>query len=174
MKPQPKSFLQTVPAVLLAVGLAGCGGGGVNTPPVPTPTPTPPPPPPRVVAEGSEALPAAALGQLTFTTTLPGRIDATVNWTFEDDDFDVYLVRGDCTFQQLRARQCDLAGFSENQLVKPEKVSASTVPAGRHQLFIGNRGPHDESLSFQVILTPTAAASAASAGPAPTWEVRRN
>jgi hypothetical protein len=168
----PRTFLAPT-AVLLAAALAGCGGDNINLPPVSTPTPPPPPPPPSVVAEGSQALPSGALGRLTFTTPLPGRVDATVNWTFDDDDFDVVLVRGNCEFEQLVANQCDIAGFSQGQQVKPERVSASSVPAGRHQLFIGNLGPHDESLSFQVILTPSSATAAASRAPAATWEVRR-
>ena len=147
-------------AAALAMALCACGGGGGVTPaPLPTPTPTPVPPP-RVVSQGSTGMEAGMIGRTVFTTTLSGRLDATVNWTFVEDDVDVYVARGECTFEQFFADQCVEAGFSESETAKPEVVTVQGAAPGSYTLFIGNVGPRDESLSWQVVLTPGAAATA--------------
>ena len=148
-------------AVTLAMVFFACGGDGVTPPPLATPTPTPVPPP-RVVSQGSDSLEAGMIGRTVFTTTLSGRLDATVNWTFVEDDLDVYVAQGECTFEQFFDGQCLPAGFSESETAKPEVVTVQGAAPGSYTLFVGNRGPRDESLSWQVVLTPGAAAGAAS------------
>ena len=150
-------------AATLALALCACGGGGVTPAPLPTPTPTPVPPP-RVVSQGSTGLEAGMIGRTVFTTTLSGRLDATVNWTFVEDDLDVYVARGECTFEQFFGDQCPPAGFSESETAKPEMVTVQGAAPGSYTLFVGNLGPRDESLSWQVVLTPGAASAASSVG----------
>lgn len=150
------------PTVLLAL-LAGCGGSSMVAP-TPPPTPVPPPPAPRVISEGSGSLAVRFLGRVPLTVTQPGRLEVTVDWTFAQDDVDVYLVREACTFDQFVGQACQLLTFSESTTSKPEKLSVSSATAGSYTLFIGNLGPNDESLSWQVVLTPSTAATAASAG----------
>jgi hypothetical protein len=146
-------------AATLALALSACGGGGVTPAPLPTPTPTPVPPP-RVVSHGSIGLEAGMVLRTVFTTTLSGRLDATVNWTFVEDDLDVYVTPGVCTFEQFFGGQCPPAGFSESETAKPEAVTVQGAAPGSYTLFVGNLGPRDESLSWQVVLTPGAAATA--------------
>jgi len=158
-------------APLMALALAACGGGATTPTPIPTPTPTPVPPP-QVVSQGSGALEADMIGRVPFTTTLAGRLDVNVNWTFDADDLDVFVTKGTCTFDQFFADACEHAGFAASTTAKPEHVSFAAA-AGSYTLFIGNHGPKDESLSWQVVLTPgAAAASSASAAARPGSPLR--
>lgn len=147
----------------LAASLAACGGGSSPTTPTPTPTPVPTPPPPQVVAQGSDTLEAEFTGRLAFTTTRAGMLEATVDWTYATNDVDVALVQGDCSFEQAVAQQCTVLAFSVSTTAKPEKITASNAAAGTYTLFIENTGPGDESVAFQVVLTPTTAAAPPSA-----------
>lgn len=89
----------------------------------------------------------------------------TVDWTFATNDVHVYLVRGACTFDQFVTNQCNLVTFSESTVAKPERLTAPGAAAGSYILLIGNVGPADESVAFQVVLTTGGGASAASTGP---------
>ncbi len=156
-------------AVLLGVAVAlsvailpGCGG--TTKPTQVTASPTPPPsPPPSVIVTGSGGLGIRLLAMIPFTSTTAGRLDATVDWTFAANDVDVYLVRGACTFEQFIADQCTVVAFSESLSAKPEKISAPGAAAGAYMLLIGNRGPGEESVAYQVVLSPSAASTASMA-----------
>lgn len=157
--------LWRVMSVVVAVSvLPGCGSS--TTPdPVPSPTPTPPPPPvSTVVRSGSGSLPVLNLAPIPFTTSATGRIDVTVDWTFATNDVDVYLARGACSFDQFVTNQCSIVTFSESATAKPEILTVSGAAAGGYVLLIGNLGPTDESVAFQVVLTTGGAASVTSAG----------
>ncbi len=143
----------------LAASLAACGGSSPSAP-TPTPTPVPTPPPPQVVAQGNDTLEAEFTGRLAFTTTRAGTLEATVDWTYATNDVDVALVQGDCSFEQATAQQCTVLAFSVSTTAKPEKITASNAAAGTYTLFIENTGPGDESLAFQVVLTPSATSAA--------------
>ncbi len=136
--------------------LAACGG---STPSQPTPTPTPAPTP-QVVVQGGDTLKASEVGLLPITTARTGAIEVTVDWTFATNDIDVALARGSCSFDQLVAQQCTIAAISASTTAKPEKIRADNAAAGTYTLFIENTGPGDESLSFQVVLTPSATGAA--------------
>jgi hypothetical protein len=105
-----------------------------------------------------------------FTTALTGTLEATVDWTYVTDDVDVYLVRGDCSPQQFVAVQCNIAAFSESVTAKPERVRLTGAVPGVYTLFVANAGPQDESVSWQVVLTPTATSTSADAAPDPRLE----
>jgi len=67
----------------------------------------------------------------------------------------VWVARGDCTAEQFEAEQCTYAATSFTG-GKPRKVSVTGAPAGTYTLIVGNLGPDDDSIAFQVVLTPTA------------------
>lgn len=77
---------------------------------------------------------------------------------------DVYLARGACSLDQFVTNQCTVVTFSESPIAKPERLSVPNAAAGAYVLLIGNRGPTDESVAFQVVLTTGGGASAAAAG----------
>jgi hypothetical protein len=146
---------------MCVLSLSGCGGGS-DTPTAPKVTPTPTPlPPPQVVAQGTGlSLESEFVGRVPITTTRAGSLKATVDWTFATNDIDVALVRSNCTFDQFTAAQCQILSISASATAKPEVIQADGAAAGDYTLFIENTGPADETLSFQVVLTPSATASA--------------
>jgi len=115
-----------------------------------------------VVAQGQGfPLNAGFTGRVPFNTSRGGLLEATVEWTFASNDVDVALVRGDCSFAQLEAAQCPILAFSLSTTAKPERIRFDGAAAGSYTLFIENTGATNESVSFQVVLTPSATASAA-------------
>ena len=150
----------------LVMVMPGCGGSSSTTPTsVPAPTPTPAPVS-TVVAEGSRGgLGASVLiNAPPFTTTATGTLDVTVDWTFASNDVDIYLTQGTvpCTVADFNAGQCSFVVFSESFTAKPERLSAPNASAGPYTLYIGNRGPTEESVSYQVVLTTGGGASSVS------------
>ncbi len=145
----------------LALSLAACGGGGGGGgPTTPAATPVPTPTPPVLVTSGNGfSLEAEFTGRVPFTTTRTGNLEATVDWTFAANDVDVLLTRGDCSFDQLIANQCTILVFSVSTTAKPEKIRSDSAATGAYTLFVENTGPGDESVSFQVVLTPTTASA---------------
>lgn len=148
----------------LTVLLSACGGDSPTSPSI-QPTPTPPPRPvTSVVAQGAVGglKPFFLFVVPPFTTTSSGTIDVTVDWTFSTDDVDIYLARGACSFDDFIGRRCSMVAFSESFTAKPEKLSVSGAAAGTYTLLIGNLGPNEESLSYQVTHTSVPGASSAS------------
>jgi len=147
--------------VALAASLAACGGGTTDPTPIPTPTPAPTPKPPYVVSQlTAVTLEAEYVGWLPFTTTERGALDVTVDWTYAANDLDVYLGQGSCDGDSFDTPQCPLVAYSESSTAKPEKVHFDNAVAGTYTIFVGNAGPGDEAVSFQVVLTPSATAAA--------------
>lgn len=148
--------------LVVALGsLPGCGGGDNGPTPTPTPTPTPRPVP-QVVDEGSES----GIGVLTllyvpFSSSLSGPMDITVDWTSASNDVDIYLTQGTdaCELDTINADQCPFVAMSESGTAKPERISLPNAAAGDYTLYIGNRGPTDESVSWQVVVTSSAVAA---------------
>lgn len=93
---------------------------------------------------------------MPFTTTLAGSLEATVDWTFATNDIDVYLTQGSCDADTIGNAQCPILAFSESTTAKPEKIRVASAAAGTYILFVANVGPGDETISLQVVLTPTA------------------
>jgi hypothetical protein len=69
-------------------------------------------------------------------------------------------VKGECNWDQLFAGQCEVLASAESTTAKPEKCSVTIAAAGTYTIFLYNDGPGDGSLSFQVVLTASVAASA--------------
>lgn len=155
-------------AVAFALLLGGCGGG--DDPPCLNPTapgcqpsPLPSPEVRTLILEGSfSGLEELMLARVPFDTPSTGRIEATVDWTFATDDVDIYLVRGTCTLDQFNTGTCPFVTFSESASTKPETISAGNQAASSYSLYIGNRGPAQESVSFQIFLVTGGSASSAS------------
>ena len=155
-------------AVALALLLGACGGDDCSDHPTtpdcnPPPSPSPSPEVRTLILEGSfSGLEELMLARVPFDTNSTGRIEATVDWTFGTDDVDIYLVRGSCTIEQFNNRTCTFAAFSESASAKPERISAGSQAAGSYNLYIGNRGPAEEAVSFQIFLVTGGSASSAS------------
>ena len=146
----------------LTLLLTACGGGGGDGPTTTTTVTTvATPPPPQVVAQGTGlSLETEFAGRVLVTTTRAGSLKATVDWTFAANDVDVALVRTNCSFDQFLAGQCQILAISASTTAKPEVIQADGAAAGDYTLFIENTGPGDETLSFQVVLTPSATGAA--------------
>lgn len=156
-------------ALALALMFGGCGGTKPcsENPTGPgcqvSPPPTQAPPVTKLIKEGSfSGLGARFLGVVPFSTDSTGTIDATVDWTFTTDNVDIYIVRGTCTVDQFNNRSCPFVALSESQSGKPEKLTASNQAPGSFTLYIGNRGPAEEAVSYQVFLTTGGSGSSAS------------
>lgn len=144
-------------AVALALLLGGCGGSNCSKNPAPPGCVAPPTPWPfgkTLIAEG--ALPGLAPGMLApvpFRLPTLGVLDAIVDWTLTTDNVDVYITSGSCTVDQFNSGACRLAAYSASTSAKPEVVGKAEAGAGDYTLFIGNRGPGEESCSYQIFLT---------------------
>ena len=136
-------------AVALALLLGGCGGPKCSTCP---PPPSPFPFGKTLVAEGSlSRLARTTLASVPFRIPTLGLVDVTVDWTLATDNVDVYVALGSCTVDQFNT--CRFVAYSESTSAKPELVGVSQLTAGEYTLLIGNRGPDEESVSYQVFLT---------------------
>jgi hypothetical protein len=163
----------------LALFLGACGGGGGGGPTSPTATPVPTPTPP-VVVYSAKSLPLEVgyTGLVDFTTNRTGTLEASVDWVSAANDLDVLLTRGACSFEQLEAEQCTILAYSVSTSAKPERIRTDGATAGTYTLFVENSGPDDESVSLEVMLTPTTAGAARPAAssrgvPAmPLWQKR--
>jgi hypothetical protein len=168
-----RSFLSLASAAVLVAGLTGCGGDSPAGPPA---SPTPPPPPAAVtsvVTQGAfSRLRANFITDIPFTTTATGTLEVRVDWTFADDHIVVYVARGACSFQQLKSDQCTLVVRSESTLPKPRVLTIAGASAADYVLWVGNLGPKEEALSYQVLLTTGGAATSASVEPLESVHVR--
>jgi hypothetical protein len=120
-----------------------------------------------VITEGSFTLPYSSeiiiSGRREFTTSRTGTLEATVDWTDASNSVDVIVTRGICSFDQLNANECDVASFTRGTEPKPRRVALAGQPAGSYTLIIGNEGPGDESVSYQIVLTASATSASAAA-----------
>jgi hypothetical protein len=87
----------------------------------------------------------------------------TVDWTFPQDVIQVLVSAGaQCTLAQINAGQCTFIAMTPAQTTpKPAVVTVHGAAAGTYWLYVGNRGPQNESLSYQASLT-TGASSVSS------------
>jgi hypothetical protein len=93
-----------------------------------------------------------------FTIDRAGVIDATVDYTYADSNIGILITSGQCTFELLDADQCNVVADSFVG-AKPRRVSVTGAAAGDYTLVVANGGPHDEGLSYQVVLTASAASA---------------
>jgi hypothetical protein len=138
------------------VALSACGG---PTAPSSDPSPTPSPTAVQtVVMQASiDSLPVDYVAGQYFSTSAAGTLDVTVDWTFTEDTLYVWLAKGQCTFEQFGSDACEYLTQSLAPRPKPGVLSVPGLAAGPYTLIVGNLGPRDESVSYQVVLTSTGA-----------------
>jgi hypothetical protein len=123
-----------------------------------------------VIQQQGFALPVEFMGRRLFTTTRAGALEAIADWTYATNDVDVAITRNDCSFDSFEAGQCEILAMTISTTAKPERARVENAVAGTYTLFVANFGPSEESISYQVILTPSATGSGSSeaAGAAPS------
>jgi hypothetical protein len=101
-----------------------------------------------------------------FTTSARGTLDITVDWTIPVDGIHVFVSANECTIDQVNGGTCTYLVESVPSTVKPRLLTVTGVAAGTYTLYIGNRGPSEESVSWQIGLTTggTAGATAKAQG----------
>jgi len=147
-------------ALALAIlTLPSCGGGAKST--TPTPTPTALPGTNRsVLTHGTRAI-RAPDSQFTyftlidFTTPISGRLEVSVDWTYPTSDVWIFVSSAVCTAEQFQACPgvrctCPFLASSQTPTPKPQLFTVASVPPGSRSLFVWNRGPHDESIVYDV------------------------
>lgn len=144
----------------LVVALTACGGGGSSPSAPSTPRPTPAPTPTTLVVRQNSftGLDPDYLLVVPFTTTTRGDLEAVVDWTFATNDLDLILVAGTdpCSDgNEVDFRTCTILVAQIDPTAKPERLRAPSLAAGTYTLYIGNHGPGEESLSYQILLTYT-------------------
>ena len=154
--------------------IVACGGGGndVTPPAVATLTPVPSR---YVVAQGNFTIRSPDKGltyfvRLPINTTVTGKIDATVDWTYSTNTLWMYVIEGDCTADQFATDDCPgptcpcrFSVTSEQSAPKPRVLTVASATAGLRTLIVWNHGPQEESCSYQVVLTTPAGAARAEA-----------
>lgn len=153
-------------AMPLLLALAGCGGSNPSTPtPVATPTPRPTPVITTLRIGTFTGLEPDFLLALPFGVSVIGDLEATVDWTFAENDLDLILTRGNHACRTpdgfIDFRTCTVVTSATSLTNKPERLRLSGTPIGDYTLYVGNVGPGRESLSYQVLLTFTPSAGAA-------------
>lgn len=146
-------------AAAVAVVLTGCGGGSSPSAPS-TPRPTPAPTPTTLVVRQSSytGLKPDFLLIVPFSTTTRGDLEAVADWTFATNNLDLFLVAGTnpcSTPDGIDFSACSVLVAEVNPSTKPERLRVPALAAGAYTLYIGNHGPGDESLSYQILLTYT-------------------
>jgi hypothetical protein len=150
-----------LPAAL--AGLAACG----TSPTTPSAAPPPPPPVTAVIGEGSQSgLAERVLLRVPFRTGSAGTVRATVDWTFPDTTIFVYISSGTCTLEQVNADECRFLASSESAGPKPRVLTVTGAQPGEYTLYIGNAAGEQESVSWQISLTSSAAGTEAGAAAA--------
>jgi hypothetical protein len=119
-----------------------------------------------VVASGHTNISAHFARGQYFTTDRAGTLDATIDYTFAESAIVVWIARGRCAPEQFGAGGCDFAATSFAG-EKPRRVSITSAAAGQYTIVVGNGGPKDEAISYQVVLTPSVAAASVGAAGAP-------
>jgi hypothetical protein len=155
--------------LLLALGSCGSDGPDCGATPTAAGCPSPPPTtlpaqrPPIVLDSGSGTLEFLTALFRPLATTETGSLEVTVDWTFAANDVDIYIARGNCSFNQFVAEQCAIATAATSTTTKPERARLANQPAGTYTVVVANFGPGDESIAYQVVFTPGTSSSSHSA-----------
>ncbi len=89
-----------------------------------------------------------------------------MDWTFAANDVDIFIARGNCSFDQFVTEQCAIATSATSTTTKPERARLANQPAGTYTVVVANFGPGDESIAYQVVFTPGTSASSSADSPA--------
>jgi hypothetical protein len=139
----------------VSMGLAACGGSdGGGTPTTPTPAPTPTPCAQEVLFQDNGPIPASTLMFDDFSVPRPGRLDITVNWTFDDSRVGFYLVPANtCTLDEFNNRSCDFEIRAEPSGQKPRLISDSVTQGNYRWLLANFNDERQESVSLEIVLS---------------------
>jgi hypothetical protein len=138
-------------ALLLGLGVAGCGGSSPTQVPTPVPTPI------------TTTLPPISFSNVDVTGVFSTDVNVTVNgsmtviadWTFSTNDVDIYVTDLSCNNTEARlVRQfCTLLGKADTYGVKPKRLTMNVTPAP-YRVWIANFGPAAaESGTLQISIT---------------------
>jgi hypothetical protein len=146
-----------VVALVLMVGLPGCGGGTTTPPPVATPVPTPTTTvifesafPPLVAGDGAAG---------DFAIPNNGNVRVTMDWTFASNRMYIWIFSGTtCTdfmtfLQNGSAAGCTPLGQDIDPTTKPASISFDVAGAQNARILIVNLGPTNESGVVRITLT---------------------
>lgn len=144
-EPQPAGLL-TVPRLCivgaLSMTIAACGGNSA------APTPAK-----RVVVSGTYSATAHFSHSINFSTTTAGQLSITVSWRNAANTLWVD-VSSSCTSEQYVAGTCQFVYSDRNAVAAPQKTpSVNSFAAGTYVLIIDDRGPADETVTYEVDLT---------------------
>lgn len=137
--------------------------------PVPTATPTPTPAPTPIpggtgvvtIAEGQLALDGGYIVVFSpFTLSGGGSLDFVADWLSPLDDIDIGITSGECTVAMMQTSSCTFLAVADSATNKPEEI-VLPVSAGTYTPVLGNFTVSTEVISYRVVYTPSATASAA-------------
>ena len=149
-----KWICQSLLTLVAIGGILCCGSSSPSTPTL-QPTPTPIPPPPIVVTQGSSAVRAKYFWEFPFSIAQAGTLKATVNWTFATNLMWTGIAPSSCTVAAYQAFTCNFLVFDTTPAPTPTKVlTLPNLSPGSYVVLVDNRGPQDDSFSYQVILSP--------------------
>jgi hypothetical protein len=118
-------------------------------------TPLTPTPIKRAVVSGSASLVAHSSRFVLYSTAVQGQLDLTVSWAGASDTVWVDMaLTANCSSDQFVAGTCQFITSNRSASTAPQKtVSIPALSPGAYTLFIDNRGPADESVTYEVDLT---------------------
>jgi len=154
---------QSAYRILPAIVLVSCGGDSAPT--STTPPTTMPACIQTVVFEGPSSFPANTLLFAGFSTTMLGRLDVTVDWTFPTTPVSVYIA-DQATCDRRAPVSCSFLASSLTG-PKPRKLSAFNVPPRSYWLFVVNNGEERDACASQVVLSSPSCPAIATVGPEP-------
>ena len=129
-----------LPACLLVVA---CGS---NAPTAPSPTK-------RTIASGTYSATAHTSHFISFSTPASGQLSVTVSWRDASDTLWVDLSAS-CTSDQYVAGTCQFVYSDRTAVPIPQKTpTINAVAAGSYVLIVDNRGPADETVTYDIDVT---------------------
>lgn len=147
-------------AITLGVSLVACGGSDSSPTAQATPVSTPTPPQPQVVSQGTGvSICRNCASWFYYSLQSGGNTAVTLDYSFADSLLYLWTTPGRCSYEMSNAGQCV---WTRSQAAgKPSRFTL-VLGAGDQTLVIDNRGPHDETVSFQVVFTPSTSSAAQS------------
>jgi len=139
--------------VLTAVCLSGCEGPTSGPPPTTLPSP-----PVRVLLFSEElAFSAAPFGAVTYLfrdVQVPrsGRVEITLDWTFESSNLDILVTDSACEDSTLLAGACSISASDRTQ-AKPAGLTFTQPAAATIRVWILSNANVDEAGVLNVYLT---------------------
>jgi hypothetical protein len=143
-----KSTARRTGVALLAAAAAACGGS--NSAPSPS---APTAPVKRLVTSGTYSAPAHLSRFITFSAAASGQLSVAISWGSASNTLWLDLSAS-CTSDQYVAGTCQFVYSDRTSVGVGQKTATLTaLSAGTYVLIIDNRGPSDETVTYEVDLT---------------------